>query len=203
LGGGGKKQGVGWTAPGREANFSFDDQGTGFGQYSGNLEGFDSSKFDSGHKDYNNIKYIFGRAASQVDPYAENSVQQVADLLNKWGLGATVEGSYGDRIKFGTGESIDVLRNAQRVGGDPNATLGWQWIDAAYNGQPQAGFGGPDAAAGGPEYSDTQTAGSGTGEPGLDAEGGTDEERAALAQALQNQRQNQRASGGLGQIGSF
>jgi hypothetical protein len=198
LGGGGKKQGVGWTAPGREANFSFDDQGTGFGQYSGNLEGFDSSKFDSGHKDYNNIKYIFGRAASQVDPYAENSVQQVADLLNKWGLGATVEGSYGDRIKFGTGESIDVLRNAQRVGGDPNASLGWQWIDAAYNGQPQAGFGGVGAE--GPEYSDAATAG-GTGapgEPGLDAEGGTDAEREALMQALQKKSPNQ-----MGTIGSF
>lgn len=196
--GGGKKQGTGWTAPGQSSNFSFDDKGTGFGQYSGNLEGFDSSKFDPSHKDYNNIKYIFGRAASQVDPYSEGAVQKVADLLNQWGLGAAVEGTYGDRIRFGTGESIDVLRNAGRVGGDPNATLGWQWIDAAYNGQPQAGFGGD---AGGPEYSDQGVTGGEyptQGEPGLGAEGGTDEERAALAQALA-----QKQGKGLGQIGSF
>lgn len=197
---GGKKQGTGWTAPGQSGSFGFDDKGVGFGQYSGNLEGFDSSKFDPSHADYNNIKYIFGRAASQVDPYSEGAVNKVADLLNQWGLGATVEGSHGDRIRFGTGESIDVLRNAGRVGGDPNASLGWQWIDAAYDGQPTAGFmGGADQ--GGADYSDQGVnAGEMPTAPGLGADGGGDAERQALMQALAEKQQNQR---NLGQIGSF
>jgi hypothetical protein len=50
------------------------------------------------------------------------------------GVNASVENPDGeaDRIIFhDTGESIDVMRGGANVGQD-----GWQWIDAAYGGQP-------------------------------------------------------------------
>lgn len=132
------KQGRGFTnAQGAWGNFDY-TPGT-VGQYASQLEGFDQSKLDPSHPDNNSLKYIFATAASNVDVNDPQAGAKVVAELQRMGINATLEGSYGDRIRFPTGESVDVIRNSQRVGGDPNATLGWQWIDATYDGQAAPG----------------------------------------------------------------
>lgn len=106
------------------------------GDFTGQLEGFNLAKLDPGHEDANSIKYVFAKAASGIDVKQPGATQAVVERLRAMGVNASVENPDGeaDRIIFhDTGESIDVMRGGAKVG-----QAGWQWIDAAYGGQPVA-----------------------------------------------------------------
>ena len=99
------------------------------GAFRGQLEGFNADKFDPSHPEALSLKMIVGREMEHVDVNDPNAMQQLAERLRARGINVEVRGTHGDLLHFlDTGEIVDVMRNADRVGGDPNATLGWAWM---------------------------------------------------------------------------
>ena len=137
------------------------------GQYANRLEGFDSTKLNSGH---NSPKYQIARALSNFDP-RQGVTPDVLAALNGLGIGQ-FSGS-GDKVSIANGDprfegvnSIDLVR----VFHDPNGTGGWQYGAeglAPAAAAPRAGIGG---------------GGGGFGLPGL-LQG---DPNAGIQQALQN-----------------
>ena len=149
-GGGEQRQWRGFTNSGGEwGGGTYNPNAVKVGDYVGQLEGFNTDKLNDSHEDSNTLKYVFARAASNVDVKSPGATQKVVDNLRAMGVNASVVNPDGeaDRILFGdTGESIDVMRGGANVGQD-----GWQWIDAEYGGQPaEGGPGGPAGPGGGP-----------------------------------------------------
>lgn len=122
--------GWGLTPGGGRQEFSYTGPGGPYqpGAFRGSMEGFDPAKFDPSHPEANSLKMIFARAAETIDPNDPAAVDKVVALLNSYGIAAQKTGTYGDLIRFPTGEVIDVLRNGAVVRGEPGATAAWAWM---------------------------------------------------------------------------
>lgn len=140
------REGWGLGPGGQQIKFQYDaGQLGGPGQYRGNLEGFNTDKFDPNHPESSSLKVIAGRIMETIDPYSPNAVDDLVAKLNAAGIRASKEGTYGDLVRFlDTGEVVDVMRNADFVGGKEGATVGWAWMPheqaVAPEGAPEAGL---------------------------------------------------------------
>lgn len=142
-------RGWGLSPQGQRVEFDYqaDDAPYSAGAFRGSMEGFNADKFDPAHPEASSLKMVAAREMEKIDPYDPQAVAKLASSLNGRGIRVEVVGSYGDKLHFlDTGEIVDVLRNADFVGGDPNATVAWAWMPDWAQGGATPSAAGPTAA---------------------------------------------------------